>query len=73
MSRMKPANEYEALVYAVSRLAQRFPDADEDAIMVMAAEELQAFSDARVRDFVPVLVERNVVRRLRGGFPQRAA
>jgi hypothetical protein len=73
MSRMKPANEYEALVHVVGRLAQRFPDADEDAIMVMAAEELQAFSDARLRDFVPVLVERNVLRRLRGVWPQRVA
>lgn len=65
MSRLKPENEYEALVYIVGRLAQRYPAVEEDEILAMAAEELQEFDDARVRDFVPVLVERNVVRRLR--------
>jgi hypothetical protein len=73
MSRMKPENEYEELVYTVSRLALRYPDVGEEAIMQMAAEELESFGDARVRAFVAVLVERNVVRRLRGGTTPRAA
>lgn len=65
MSRFRPENEYEALVYAVGRLAQRFPQVDEDAIMRMAAEELESLGDAHVRDFIPVLVERGVSQRLR--------
>jgi hypothetical protein len=65
MSRIKPENEYEALVYAVDRLSQRFPDVAEDVIMDLAVDELQSYGGAHVRDFIPVLVERGVSERLR--------
>ncbi|MFE1645999.1 three-helix bundle dimerization domain-containing protein [Microbacterium sp. P01] len=65
MSVTNPENEYEALVHLIRRVSARFPDADEDAILAMTAEELERFDGARLRDYVPVLVEHNVVRRLR--------
>lgn len=60
-----PADEYEALVHVVGRVAQRFPTIGEDALFELVADELERFDRARLRAFVPVLVEGNVLRRLR--------
>ncbi|WES64487.1 hypothetical protein P0L94_00115 [Microbacter sp. GSS18] len=68
MSRMNPANEYEALAYVIERLATRFPAVSEDRITVMAAEELQSFDAARLRDYIPLLVEHGIRRRLEAGL-----
>ena len=72
MSRTNPENEFEALVYLAERLRQRFPHLAEDAAFELIAEELESFDSARLRDYVPVLVERNVLLRLRAR-PSRAA
>jgi hypothetical protein len=65
MSCTNPGNEFEALVYLADRLRVRFPDVDEDTVFALIAEELESFDGARLRDYVPVLVEHNVLRRLR--------
>jgi hypothetical protein len=64
-----PADEYEALVYVVDRMARRFPAIDEDALFDLVADEWTRFDRARFREYVPVLVEGNVLRRLRGTRP----
>jgi hypothetical protein len=60
-----PADEYEALVHVVERVAFRFPWADETELYEIVAEELARFGPVRVREYIPVLVEGRVVRRLR--------
>lgn len=65
MSRTNPATEFEALVYLAERLTLRYPDLDEDAAFALIAEELESFDGARLRTYVPILVEHNVMRRLR--------
>ncbi|MFG6402842.1 MULTISPECIES: three-helix bundle dimerization domain-containing protein [unclassified Microbacterium] len=65
MSRFRPRDEYEALVYVIDRLAEQHPSVDEAAIVDIMAEELEAFSGARIRDYIPVLVERQTRYRLR--------
>lgn len=65
MSCTNPQSEYEALVYLAERVRHRFPDVDEDALFAMIAEELEAFDGARLREYVPLLVEHNLLRKLR--------
>ena len=72
MSCTNPATEFEALVYLADRLERRYPDYDEARLFALIADELEAFDGARMRDYVPVLVERNVVRRLRAERVQLA-
>ncbi len=65
MSCTQPQSEFEALVYLADRMLRRFPELDEDAMFALIAEELETFGGARLRDYVPVLVEHNVVAKLR--------
>ncbi|MEV8267328.1 three-helix bundle dimerization domain-containing protein [Microbacterium sp. NPDC076911] len=65
MSCTNPASEYEALLYLAQRLELRFPYLDETEILAMIAEELEPFSNVKMRYYVPLLVERNLVERLR--------
>lgn len=65
MSRTNPQTEFEALVYVSERMRRLFPDVDEAAVFALIAEELESFDDARLRTYVPVLIEHNVLRRLR--------
>lgn len=65
MSVTNPVSEYEALLYVVDRLAQRFPDVDEDSITTLVVEQFERLDTARLRQFVPVLVEGAVIRMLR--------
>ncbi|MFD6393066.1 three-helix bundle dimerization domain-containing protein [Nocardia sp. NPDC055029] len=46
----------------VTRLEQRYPQIDADTVADIARSAYQHFSTAPVRDFVPLLVERNVDR-----------
>ena len=69
VSATNPADEYEALVYVVDRMARRFPAIGEEALFELVADEWTRFDQARFRDYVPVLVEGNVLRRLRGARP----
>ena len=65
MSKFRPRDEYEALVYVIDLLARRHPSIDEDLIVRIVAEELERTSAAAVRSYIPELVERNARRRLR--------
>lgn len=73
MSATNPRDEYEALVYATERLAHHFPSIPEDEILQLVAAELAAFDRAKVRTYVPVLVEGTVLRRLRRLTLERSA
>ena len=75
MSATDPADEYEALVHVVERVALKFPSIPEDELLDLVADELTRFDRARVRAYIPVLVEGNVLRRLRasGASPTRLA
>ena len=64
MSRFKPHDEYEALVYVIDLLARQHPSVPEDDIVRMVAEELERTSGAALRSYIPELVERNTRRRL---------
>ena len=64
MSRLQPESEYEALVYALERLYETYPFVGEDRLREIAADELAQLDGARVRAFIPVLVERRVKERL---------
>jgi hypothetical protein len=64
MSRLQPESEYEALVYALERLSETYPFVGEDRLREIAADELAKLDGARVRAFIPVLVERRVKERL---------
>jgi hypothetical protein len=48
----------------VGRLKVRFPSVNADTIMARVKESLQSFTNAPIRDFLPVLVERRVTRAL---------
>jgi hypothetical protein len=67
MSSTNPDTEFEALVHLAERLQLRFPDITEDDLFGLIADELESFDGARLRAYVPVLVENNVLRRLRAG------
>jgi hypothetical protein len=59
-------------VYLSERLRVRFPDVDEAALFALIAEELETFDGARLRAYVPVLVEHNVLRRLKSSRDKAA-
>jgi hypothetical protein len=72
VSSTNPQSEFEALLYLSERLRMRFPDVDEDALFGLIAEELESFDGARLRAYVPVLVEHNVLRRLKSTHDRAA-
>jgi hypothetical protein len=49
----------------VGRLAPRYPRLGTDLIAKRAWEALKAFANPTIRDFLPLLVERRVVRDLK--------
>ncbi len=49
----------------VVRLAPRYPSVGSELIARRAREALKAYVNPRVRDFLPLLVERRVVRELK--------
>lgn len=60
-----PADEMEALTYVFDRLSDRFPTASEERIWDAIASALVEFDGARLRGYVPVLVEGRAIRTLR--------
>lgn len=72
MSCTNPASEFEALVHLAERLQRQFPQWGDDALYALIAEELEALDGARIRDYVPVLVEHNVRARLKAGVTRAA-
>lgn len=60
-----PDNEREAIDRLVGRLRQRFPDLPPERIVDAVTGAHREFSEAKVRDFVPVLVEQQAMTALR--------
>ena len=56
-------DEHQALEHVCSRLIERFPDLPA-ATVRLAVREVHARFDGRVRDYVPILVEREARSRL---------
>lgn len=57
MSEKAPHSPIDAVI---QRLSERFPTIPTDRIAALVNERLQAFEGARVKDFIPVLVEHEV-------------
>lgn len=57
--------EEDDAVNVIERLAARFPTLDREHITTVVREEHDSLNDARVRDFIPVLVEHAATERLR--------
>lgn len=68
MSATNPTSEWEALMHVVARVRARIPGADEDTVREWVAEELIALDRARVRTYIPALVEGRVSARLRAAL-----
>ncbi len=65
MSHVNPESEFEEFVYLAERLCARFPALDEHSAFRLIADELESFDGVALRTYVPVLVENNLMRRLR--------
>ena len=52
--------EREALDHVAERLVRRFAHVDAEEIRRAVRREFDAYADARIRDFIPILVERAV-------------
>ncbi|OAN40467.1 hypothetical protein A4X16_13110 [Microbacterium sp. H83] len=50
---------------AIDRIATRYPDIDRARIESLVSDSAHGHDDARVRDFIPVLVEHEVMEKLR--------
>lgn len=59
------ANEQADLDNVVSRVSERFPTVDRETVESVVGDEAAQLEDARVRDYIPVLVEHEAVERLR--------
>ena len=66
MSDDTTADENKALEEIVERLQQRFPDAPRETVADAVEQARTAHDDAKVRDFVPVLIEKEAKARLKG-------
>ena len=66
---METQPEREVVTEVTNRLRTRFPDLAADALEPMVTSVLAGYGDSKVRDFVPILAEREVVARLRGQTP----
>lgn len=62
----KIIDEGKAIGEIVDRLQERFPDATSQAVRDAVEYARTSFSDATVRDFVPVLIEKEAKARLKG-------
>ena len=69
---MAKKSEAQAVAAVVDRLAERFPAVERSVIEDMVAHEHSLFAHGRVRDYIPILVERAAKLRLSGGHPQPA-
>lgn len=62
---MTELDETQAIDQVINRLAERFPSLEHDHIAEVVEEELRQLDGGRVRDFVPVLVEKGAKKRLK--------
>jgi len=67
---MPKKTEAQAVAAVVDRLAERFPTVERSVIEDMVAHEHSLFAHGRVRDYIPILVERAAKLRLSGRHPQ---
>lgn len=66
MREEKPVDESKAIAEIHERLRERFPDAEDEAIGAAIEHARASFESAKVRDFVPVLIEKEAKARLKG-------
>jgi hypothetical protein len=66
MSDGTAADESKALDEIVDRLQERFPDTPRDTVLDAVEQARATLDAAKVRDFVPVLVEKEAKARLKG-------
>ena len=69
---METQPEREVVTEVTNRLRTRFPDLADHALEPMVTSVLAGYGDSKVRDFVPILAEREVVAQLRRGTTTRA-
>ena len=62
---MSELDETQAIDQVINRLAERFPSLERDHIAKVVDDELRQLDGGRVRDFVPVLVEKGAKKRLK--------
>jgi hypothetical protein len=62
---MQTPDEAKEIDEVIDRLMAKFPTATRDEVVDAVSKEHQALMGNRVRDFVPVLVEKQAKRRLR--------
>jgi phage terminase Nu1 subunit (DNA packaging protein) len=60
-----PPSEVSALAEISARVQRRFPDVPKEAVDRIVAEVHHEFDGHRIRDFIPILVERDVADRFR--------
>ena len=69
---MAKKSEAQAVAAVVDRLAAHFPGQPRSVIEDVVAHEHSLFDEGRVRDYIPILVERAAKLRLSGRAPQPA-
>ena len=67
--RTEPRAEAQAITLVVERLQLRFPQTPREVIDRAVLEAHREFDDQPIRDFVPILVERQVRDQLGGWSP----
>ncbi|MGI9822982.1 three-helix bundle dimerization domain-containing protein [Agromyces sp. Marseille-Q5079] len=65
----REAAELRSVEEVVDRLAVKYPDVDRAVIAEIVAEEHHEYEGRRVRDFVPVLVEKSAKKRVKAIQP----
>jgi|1186.fasta_scaffold17751_3 hypothetical protein len=63
--------EQAALEHLIQRLTDQFPEVARETIVKAVRGEYEEYEDSKVRDFVPILVERTVRADLRQFGPHR--
>ena len=63
---MTQTEEIRALDQVADRLRERFPDTPPDNIKQMVSQVHHQYDGSPIRDFIPVLVEREVSEHFRG-------
>jgi 3-hydroxy-3-methylglutaryl CoA synthase len=62
----KSVDEEKAMAEIVTRLTERFPDASQTEVTAAVDAARASFDSSKVRDFVPVLIEKEAKKRLKG-------
>ncbi|WP_439591433.1 three-helix bundle dimerization domain-containing protein [Microbacterium sp.] len=62
----KSVDEEKAIAEIADRLQERFPDASRESVVDAIEKSRATFADAKVRDFVPVLIEKEAKAHLKG-------